>query len=91
MKTKPSRRKFITTTISGAVASIVAPVAFAGERPRPAEAKPTIMANNAFARETAEPIPKRVASSEFIIFPWGGMPNNPASRAWGDLTDMDVY
>ena len=31
MKTYQSRRKFIATAISGSVASVVAPMAFAGE------------------------------------------------------------
>jgi hypothetical protein len=32
----------------------------------------------------------RVAPSEFIIFPWGEMPNNPASGQWGDFADMNA-
>jgi hypothetical protein len=35
-------------------------------------------------------MPKRVAPSEFIIFPWGWMPDDPASGQWGDLADMNA-
>ena len=99
MQTKSSRRKFIATTISGTVASIVAPTAFAGEQLKKAETKPAIMDKHVFALEEANTTPKRVASSEFIIFPWGGMPDNPhwggmpdnpANGRWGDLADMDA-
>jgi hypothetical protein len=32
----------------------------------------------------------RVAPSEFMIFPCGGMPEGPASGQWGDLAGMDA-
>ena len=86
MKTKPSRRKFITTTISGAVASIVAPMALAGERPKQTGMKSSRMIN----REAAEVNPGRVALSDFIIFPCGSLPQWPANGPWGDLADMDA-
>jgi len=83
MKPKPSRRKFIATAISGTVASIVAPSVFAGEQPE----KTSGMTKTP---KTEDATDKRVAPSEFIIFPWGGMPGNPANGAWGDLADMDA-
>ncbi len=41
-------------------------------------------------QNVSEPFPKRVSTSEFVIFPWGRMPvweieNGP----WGDFTDAD--
>ena len=45
MKTNQSRRKFIATAISGSVASVVAPMAFAGE---PSVVKPTILPKEVF-------------------------------------------
>jgi len=51
---------------------------------------PLSVATVAFAQNQADSTPKRVAPSEFIIFPWGGMPGDPASGAWGDLADMDA-
>ena len=95
MKLKSSRRKFIATTISGTVASIVAPMAFAGERSKLAGANSSgttdrnAAATNANRNATATNA-NRVASSDFIIFPWGGMPGNPASGTWGDLAGMDA-
>ena len=45
MKTNQSRRKFIATAVSGSVASVVAPMAFAGEQ---SVVKPTIIPKEAF-------------------------------------------
>ena len=42
------------------------------------------------AQKPADSMPQRVAPSEFIIFPWGGMPGDPASGQWGDLADMNA-
>ena len=42
-----------------------------------------------FAQKPAESV-QRVPPSEFIIFPWGGMPDDPANGQWGDLTDMNA-
>ena len=42
------------------------------------------------AQKPADSMPKRVAPSEFIIFPWGWMPGDPASGQWGDLADMNA-
>ena len=47
-------------------------------------------ASVAFAQKSADSTPQRVTPSEFIIFPWGGMPGDPASGQWGDLADMDA-
>ena len=44
----------------------------------------------AFAQKPADSVPNRIAPSEFIIFPWGGMPGDPATGQWGDLADMDA-
>ena len=48
----------------------------------------------AFAQKPADSVSKRVAPSEFIIFPWGGMPSEASSGTWGDLggdlADMDA-
>jgi len=49
-----------------------------------------LVASVAFAQNQADSTPKRVAPDEFIIFPWGGMPGDPASGQWGDLADMDA-
>ena len=47
-----------------------------------------------FAQKPANSPPHRVAPSEFIIFPWGGMPDDPEGGIWanlgGDLADMDA-
>ncbi|MCL2622131.1 MAG: hypothetical protein FWD31_00585 [Planctomycetaceae bacterium] len=51
---------------------------------------PLLCMSVAFAQKQADSTPKRVAPSEFIIFPWGGMPGDPASGQWGDLADMDA-
>jgi hypothetical protein len=42
------------------------------------------------AQKPADSVPKRVAPSEFIIFPWGGMPDDPENGQWGDLADMNA-
>ena len=112
MKSKPSRRKFIATTIAGTVASIVAPVAFAGERSKLAGSNSAGTTDRSAAatndcnttvtnadrnttvtnanRNAAVTNANRVAPPSFIIFPWGGMPGNPANEPWGDLADMDA-
>ena len=51
---------------------------------------PTLVISVAFAQKPADSTPQRAAPSEFIIFPWGGMPGDPASGRWGDLADMDA-
>ena len=51
---------------------------------------PMLAASVVFAQKPSDSTPKRVAPSEFIIFPWGGMPGDPASGQWGDLADMDA-
>ena len=48
MKTNQSRRKFIATAVSGAVASVVAPAALAGESAEQNIAKPTIIPESVF-------------------------------------------
>ena len=48
MKTNQSRRKFIATAVSGTVASVVAPMAFAGENMEQGIVKPTIIPKEAF-------------------------------------------
>ena len=48
MKTNQSRRKFIATAVSGTVASMVAPMAFAGENMEQGVVKPTIIPKEAF-------------------------------------------
>jgi len=50
----------------------------------------SLMVSVAFAQKQADSTPKRVAPSEFIIFPWGGMPGDPATGQWGDIADMDA-
>jgi len=85
MTTKSSRRKFVATAISGAVASIVAPKTLAGNLPEQTESAPTIINGNVSAQKAADTGPKRVAPSEFIIFPWGGMPDYPADATWGEI------
>ena len=48
MKTNQSRRKFIATAVSGTVASVVAPMAFAGENMEQNVVKPTILPKEVF-------------------------------------------
>ena len=85
MKTNPTRRKFIATAITGTVASVVAPKAFAGDLSEQSELNPIAMSDNNAAQKPAETGPKRVVPSDFIIFPWGGMPDEPANATWGKL------
>ena len=49
-----------------------------------------LLVSAAFAQKPADSVPQRVAPSEFIIFPWGGMPGDPTSGQWGDLADMNA-
>jgi len=51
---------------------------------------PLSVVSIAFAQNQSDSTPKRAAPSEFIIFPWGGMPGDPASGSWGDLADMNA-
>ena len=51
---------------------------------------PLLVVSEVFAQKPSGLPPKRVAPSEFIIFPWGRMPEDPASGQWGDLADMDA-
>jgi hypothetical protein len=46
----------------------------------------------AFAQQPADSVPRRVAPSEFIIFPWGQMPDYAGfwGGLGGDLTDMNA-
>jgi len=90
MKTTPTRRKFITTAFSGAVASIVTPMALAKEQLTKQEVDLTGIDELDSAHSLAETGPERVAPAQFIIFPWGGMPGNPATAPWGDLADMNA-
>ena len=80
-----SRRKFVATAISGTVASIVAPKALAGNLQEQTETGQNTTNGNVSALKATETGPKRVAPSEFIIFPWGGMPDEPANATWGKL------
>jgi len=50
---------------------------------------PVIFAQKS-AQKSAESTPKRATPSEFVIFPWGGMPGDPATGQWGDLADMNA-
>ena len=85
MKPKPTRRKFIATAITGTVASIVAPTVFAEGQPVQPAATPANTNRLDAARNKADTGQERVASSEFIIFPWGGMPGAPEDGTWGDF------
>ena len=81
MKNNQTRRKFIATALSGAAASIAAPSVFAGEKPK----KPA---------KTDAPVSDRVATSDFIIFPWSGMnwnkiPADGVKAQWGDFASMN--
>ena len=49
----------------------------------------------AFAQEPSELTPKRVEPSDFAIYPWGGMPDQPfwggvATGKWGDFADANT-
>ena len=91
MRSNQTRRKFIATAISGAAASIAASAVFAS-------GKPATTDEQVSAGKTADTASDRVASSEFIIFPWGGMPDdhgwgkipdNGDKGQWGEFTDMN--
>ena len=87
MKTKQSQKKLFITTISGAVTLIVILFVSAEEQSKPADERPTnkaVFQNEMIAQEN------RVSPSDFIIFPWGDMPVNPASGKWGDFDNMDA-
>jgi len=48
-----------------------------------------------FAQKPSDSAPKRVPPSEFVIFPWGGMPDGSVwggatNGTWGDFADMDA-
>ncbi len=58
-------------------ATAVTPMALAAKQPGAYHASSTMESN------------KRVAPSEFIIFPWGSMPIAPANGPWGDLADTN--
>ena len=51
---------------------------------------PMLVVSVAFAQKQSDATPKRATPSEFIIFPWGGMPDDPAGGPWGDFADMDA-
>jgi len=96
MKKNQTRRNFIATALSGAAATVVAPSAFAGKTPvstlegvcnTPLQASGL---PNSPVFPSSPISPTRVSPSEFIIFPWGGMPGDPEKGAWGDLADMDA-
>ncbi len=72
-----SRRKFIATAASGVAATAVTPMALAANQPGTNHASSTMESS------------RRVKPSEFIIFPWGGMPGAPANGPWGDLVDIN--
>ena len=96
MKDKSSRRKFIATAITGTAASIIAPTVFAGEQAKQPEVTSNNMNKHDSAGKKVDTGSKRVTPSEFIIFPWGGMPNNSNSPnhpwgIWGNFdTDQDA-
>ena len=48
MEKNQTRRKFIATAVSGAVATVVVPSAFSGEQPEPTVSKPTVIPKEAF-------------------------------------------
>lgn len=90
MKINQTRRKFIATALSAVTASTSASVAFAGKRPQPPlpVEKSIYTARSAAVRKATNST--RVIPSEFIIFPWGGMPNTPAKGEWGDIADINA-
>ncbi|MCO5238225.1 MAG: hypothetical protein M9933_18360 [Chitinophagaceae bacterium] len=90
MDANQTRRKFIATAVSGVVTSAVAPMAFAGRQQKPSAEKPASIVGHNLSSKPETSVPERVAASEFIIFPWGGMPNSPANTAWGDIADMNA-
>lgn len=90
MKVNQTRRKFIATAVSGAVTAAVTPMALASEQHELPMEKPTITTKGVFARKPANSVSERVAPPEFIIFPWGRMPNAPAKGKWGDIADVDA-
>ena len=44
-----------------------------------------LIVSGALAQPPAVSVPKRVTPSEFIIFPWGGMPGETPGGTWGDF------
>ncbi|MCL2304160.1 MAG: hypothetical protein FWC43_02310 [Planctomycetaceae bacterium] len=54
---------------------------------------PLLAVSVVFAQKQADSAPMRVGPSEFIIFPWGGIPDGSSKSwgiFWGDLADMDA-
>ena len=84
---KYTRRKFIAATATGVVATAVSPVVKAGNK---IETKNAIFEvdSEKYSKENMEII-NRVSPSEFIIFPWGGMPDTPSKGKWGDISDIN--
>jgi len=91
MTNKSSRRKFIAAAVSGAAASVTAgcspSAVFAGEQPK--ENAPW-QGKYISAQQPVLTQPKRVAPSEFIIFPWGRMPGSIAGDFGAELDDKEV-
>ena len=88
MKKNQTRRKFITTAVSGVAASAAAPMAFAEKQPELPVEKSVNTTKAVFARKMVNSI--RIAPYEFIIFPWGWMPDSPANGEWGDIADINA-
>lgn len=90
MKTNQTRRKFLATAVSAVTASTATSVAFATKRP---ELPLTVEKPNSSNESTAVQKTRnyaRVDPSEFIIFPWGGMPDSPSRGEWGDIADINA-
>lgn len=87
MNISQTRRKFIATALSGVALSAVAPEAVAGKKPKLPVEKSEITTKNVYTRNI--PGPKRAVPSEFIIFPWGSLPNSPVNGQWGDIKDIN--
>jgi len=81
MKQNQTRRKFIAGAMSGVLTAAVAPMAFAENQHHSKDEKPSI--------KQKQVLKGRVETSDFIIFPWGWMPETPTNGQWGDFNSMD--
>ncbi|MDR2117783.1 MAG: hypothetical protein LBP87_15510, partial [Planctomycetaceae bacterium] len=50
----------------------------------------TVFTTTVFAQKISDTTPKRVPATEFIIFPYDGVPSEVDSGVWGDITDVDA-
>jgi hypothetical protein len=50
----------------------------------------TVFTTTVFAQKVSEATPKRIPATEFMIFPYDGVPSEISSGSWGDLADIEA-